>query len=216
MKDAFFIPPVYDGVDALMGDLENFINNDQIKVPHLIRIAIAHYQFETIHPFLDGNGRLGRLLITLYLVQTNKLRKPTLYLSDFFSKHKHLYYDNLMKVRLDSNMTQWIKFFLVAIIETSDNGIATFKKIMALRERIIIHILPQLGRKLPLATAFINYLYSNPVVSALTVEEDMHISKPTANALISDFERLGILKEKTGLKKNRLYGFEEYLRLFEA
>lgn len=215
LKDALFIPPVYDGVDSLMGDLENFINNDQIKVPHLIRIAIAHYQFETIHPFLDGNGRLGRLLITLYLVQTNKLRKPTLYLSDFFSKHKHLYYDNLMKVRLDSNLTQWIKFFLVAIIETSDDGITTFKKIMALRERIIIHILPQLGRKLPLATTFINYLYSNPVVSALTVEEEMHISKPTANALISDFERLGILKEKTGLKKNRLYGFEEYLRLFE-
>ena len=129
INDAAFIPPHYEHVSELMGDLENFLHNVQIDVPHLIKIAIAHYQFETVHPFLDGNGRLGRLLITLYLVDSGLLQKPTLYLSDYFEKHRTLYYDNLNKVRLTNNLIQWIRFFLVSVIETSKNGVNTFRSI---------------------------------------------------------------------------------------
>ena len=132
LKDAIFIPPHYSEVIELMSDLEKFINEDEHHVPHLIKIAIVHYQFETIHPFLDGNGRLGRLLITLYLVSNNVLKKPSLYLSDFFEKNKGYYYDNLMTVRITSNLVQWIKFFLVGVIETSKESIQVFKDIIAL------------------------------------------------------------------------------------
>jgi len=111
IRDAVFIPPHHSSVDALMGDLEFFLNNEQINVPHLIRIAIAHYQFETIHPFLDGNGRLGRLMITLYLVKSRMLHKPTLYLSDFFARNKTLYYDNLMNVRMHTVLPNGLSFF---------------------------------------------------------------------------------------------------------
>ena len=123
-SDAVFIPPHHNEVSALMGDLENFLHNDQIQLPDLMRIAMAHYQFETIHPFLDGNGRLGRLLITLYLVSNNILSKPTLYLSAYFEKHKAVYYDNLMRARTANDVLQWIRFFLVAVTETSKQGIA--------------------------------------------------------------------------------------------
>ena len=115
VSDAVFIPPQHQMVNSLMGDLESFLNNDQIEVPALIRIAIAHYQFETIHPFLDGNGRIGRLMITLYLVNEGILEKPLLYLSEYFEINKELYYDNLTRVRTHNNMLQWIKYFLVGI-----------------------------------------------------------------------------------------------------
>ena len=114
---------------------ENFLHNDKIDVPYLLRAGIAHYQFETIHPFLDGNGRIGRLLITLYLVSTGLLTKPSLYLSDYFERHRQLYYDNLDNVRVKNDLVQWIKFFLVGIIETSEKGIETFKEILILKEK---------------------------------------------------------------------------------
>lgn len=214
LKDAVFIPPPHDQVNRLMGDLENFINNDKIHVPHLIRIALAHYQFETIHPFLDGNGRLGRLLITLYLVKNNILHKPTLYVSDFFEKHKELYYDNLTIVRSKNDLTQWIKFFLVAIIETTKQGSETFREILNLREEIEGKKIITLGRKLPFAKSLITYLYQHPVITALDIEEDLHVSKATANSIIRDFQRLEILNENTGFKRNRIFVFEEYLNLF--
>ncbi len=214
IKDAVFIPPPYDQVNRLMGDLENFINNDHIHVPHLIRIALAHYQFEAIHPFLDGNGRLGRLLITLYLVKNNILHKPTLYVSDFFEKNKELYYDNLTIVRSKNNLTQWIKFFLVAIIETARQGAETFKEILNLREKIEGLKIIDLGRKLPFAKSLITYLYKHPVITALDIVEDLHVSKATANSIIKDFQRLEILHESTGFKRNRIFVFEEYLDLF--
>ena len=112
LTDAVFIPPPYQDVPELMSDLEKFLNNDDLRVPHLIRIGIAHYQFESIHPFLDGNGRLGRLLITLYLVSNNILHKPALYLSDFFEKNRSNYYDNLTAARTQNNLTRWLTFFL--------------------------------------------------------------------------------------------------------
>ncbi|MBI4548830.1 MAG: Fic family protein [Ignavibacteriae bacterium] len=214
LKDAVFIPPHHAEVSDRMNDLEKFIHNDQIAVPPLIRIAIAHYQFETIHPFLDGNGRLGRLLITLYLVSNGLLTKPTLYLSDYFEKHKGLYYDNLMLVRTQNNLGQWIKFFLVAVIETSKKGIATLQQILKLKERIEQKKIAAMGKKVPRARALMNLLYKTPNVNAGLVEKMLGVSKVTANALINDFVKASILKEVTGYKRHRVFVFQEYLRLF--
>ena len=133
LADATFIPPHHDSVPNLMADLERLLLHVDLPVPHLIRIGIAHYQFETIHPFLDGNGRIGRLLITLYLVSNKLLHKPTLYLSDFFEKNKVLYYDNLTRARTHNDLTQWLKFFLEGIRITAQSSIETFKAIITLR-----------------------------------------------------------------------------------
>jgi Fic family protein len=214
IKDATFIPPVHTEVNELMSNLEHFLHNDQIEVPILIRAGIAHYQFETIHPFLDGNGRIGRLLITLYLVSSGLLTKPSLYLSDYIEKHRQLYYDNLNNVRIKNDLTQWIKFFLVGIIETSEKGIDTFSSILKLKEKIEDEKLLDLGKKLPIAKKLMKYLYKKPVVNVQEVQEELNVSLPTANSIISDFERLKILKEKTGWKRNREFEFTEYLNLF--
>ena len=214
IQDAIYIPPVHTEINELMSDLENFLHNDQIDVPVLIRAGIAHYQFETIHPFLDGNGRIGRLLITLYLVSTKLLAKPSLYLSDYFEMHRQIYYDNLNNVRVKNDLIQWIKFFLVGIIETSTKGIATFKDILSLKETVEDKILPGLGKKLPTAKQLMKYLYKKPVVNVQEIQDELKVSLPTANSLISDFERLKILTEKTGYRRNREFEFTDYLKLF--
>ena len=215
IDDATYIPPVHTEVNELMGNLESFLHNDQIDVPVLIRAGIAHYQFETIHPFLDGNGRIGRLLITLYLVSSGMLTKPSLYLSDYFERNRTLYYDNLSNVRKLNQLAQWIKFFLVGIIETSNKGIDTFKSILKLKEQIEDNKLTTLGKKLPTAKRLIKYLYRKPVVTAQDVLDELKVSLPTANSLLSDFENLKILNEKTGWKRNREFEFTEYLKLFK-
>jgi Fic family protein len=216
LKDAVFIPPQHTEVSELMGDLENFIHNQKIEVPHLIRIAIAHYQFETIHPFLDGNGRLGRLMIILYLVSTGLLDKPTLYLSDFFERNKSLYYDNLTFVRTSNNLIQWIKFFLVAVIETSDKGIRTFKEILRLKENIEGVKLLSLGKRINNAKKLITFLYRKPLINVKDVENVLNVTAKPANAIIQEFVKLGVLKEVTGYKRNRLFLFEEYYKLFTS
>ena len=214
LKDAIFIPPHHSEVLDLMSDLVKFINNDDNHIPHLIKIAIAHYQFETIHPFLDGNGRLGRLLITLYLVSNNVLKKPSLYLSDFFEKNKGYYYDNLMTVRLTSNLTQWIKFFLVGVIETSKESIQVFKDIIALKTDIETKRLPTLGSKIEKAQILLKQLFQNPITDSKQVSELLEISPSTANRLINDLIKLKILTELTGYKRNRKFMFEEYFKIF--
>lgn len=214
LKDAVFIPPYHTEVSELMGDLENFIHNDKIEVPYLIRIAIAHYQFETIHPFLDGNGRLGRLMITLYLVSTKLLDKPTLYLSDFFERKRTLYYDNLTFVRSSNNLIQWIKFFLVAVIETSDKGINTFREILKLKENIEGIKLLSLGKRVNNAKKLINFIYRKLLINVKDVESILKVTTKPANAIIQEFVKLKILKEVTGYKRNRLFLFEEYYKLF--
>lgn len=214
IKDAVFIPPHHSDMTELLSDLELFMNNDGINVPHLVKIAISHYQFETIHPFLDGNGRVGRLLITLYLVANNLLSKPTLYLSDFFEKNRQLYYDNLTIVRTKNDLTQWIKFFLSGIIETSKNGIDTFQKILQLRTEIEDKKIITLGRRRPLAKNVINYLYKYPIINLSYLVDELGISKQTANTMINELVRLKILYEVTGQKRNRLFVFQEYINLF--
>ncbi|NLT49804.1 MAG: Fic family protein [Ignavibacteria bacterium] len=214
IKDAAFIPPHHSDMPDLLGDLESFLNNDNINVPHLIKIAIAHYQFETIHPFLDGNGRVGRLLITLYLVANNLIKKPTLYLSDFFEKNRQLYYDNLTIVRTKNDLTQWIKFFLTGVIETSKYGVDTFRKILKLRTEVEDKIIITLGRRLPLAKNAINYLYRYPIINLGDLIDELAVSKQTANTMISELVKLKILYEVTGQKRNRMYVFQDYINLF--
>ena len=213
LRDAVFIPPHESGVDDLMADLEKFLHNENLAIPHLIKIGIAHYQFETIHPFLDGNGRIGRLLITLYLVSNNLLAKPTLYLSDFFEKHRSLYYDNLTRVRTNDDLVQWLKFFLEGVRHTSENSIQTFKNIIKLRDDTEAKI-AKLGKKQDTAREFLQYLYSNPIVDSTDVVKLFNINLSTALRLIGDFVKLKILKEFTGKKRNQNFVFEGYLKLF--
>ncbi len=148
-----------------MSDLEQFLHNDTIQVPLLIRIAIAHYQFETIHPYLDGNGRFGRLMIPLYLVEKGALTKPTLYLSDFFERNKTFYYDNLMAVRLSNNLSQWIRFFLVGVSETAVNAVQTLQSILKLKEEIEGEKILSLGKQASRAKQLIRELYKKPILS---------------------------------------------------
>jgi len=216
LKDAVFIPPHHSEVAELMSDLEKFINNDENHIPHLIKIAIAHYQFETIHPFLDGNGRLGRLLITLYLVSNDVLKKPSLYLSDFFEKNNGYYYDNLMTVRLTSNLSQWIKFFLVGVIETSKESLQVFKDIIALKNNIETVRLPKLGSKIENGQQLMKQLFQMPIIDSKQVSELLDISASTANRLIKDLISLEILSELTGYKRNRKFVFNEYFKIFNT
>lgn len=210
LMDAVFIPPHPDGVPALMSDLEKFWHDESITVPHLIRLAISHYQFETIHPFLDGNGRIGRLLVPLYLVSNGLLAKPSLYLSDFFERNRASYYDALMRVRVSNDMIHWVRFFLQGVAETATKGRNVFKEILALRTDAE-HKLLSLGKRAPNAKQALNLLYRRPMLSATDLEHGLGVSHPTANALLRDFIRLGILREITGAARHRLYVFETYL-----
>jgi len=216
LKDAIYIPPHHNEVPDLMNDLESFLNDNNYNVPHLIKIAIAHYQFETIHPFLDGNGRLGRLLITLYLVSNDILKKPALYLSDFFEKHRSYYYDNLMQVRIKSDLEQWITFFLVGVIETSKSSIQVFKDIIKLKSDIENERLPKLGSKTEKGIKVLKILFQNPIITSNKLVEELRIAHSTANRLLTDFENLKIIEEYTGFKRNRKFIFKEYFEIFNT
>jgi Fic family protein len=213
INDARFIPPPYIEVVNLMSDLEKFANDEQYKVPDLLKIALIHYQFETIHPFLDGNGRIGRLLITLYLVCKGLLKCPILYLSDFFEKHRELYYDNLTIVRTKNDINQWCKFFLTGIIETAKNGIETFDAILQLKRTIDMR-LNNLGTRAKDVRKVLEELYQNPVIDAMRVEQIIEKTSPVAYKVISLMIKLKILKEITGGQWKRLYVFKEYVELF--
>lgn len=214
ITDALFIPPADAYIQGLMSDLENFLHNRDIHVPTLIKIGIAHYQFETIHPFLDGNGRIGRLLITLYLVSEGLLEKPLLYLSEFFEKNKSLYYDNLTRVREKDDMNHWLKYFLIGIEETSKRAVEVLTGVLKLKERHEIMIKNNWGRRAPNALILLEYLFRNPVINVKKIEEVCNISKKSANELVTIFESSGILIEISGNTRNRLFVFDEYLELF--
>ena len=214
LSDAVFIPPAHEELPELLSDFELFLNNANINIPHLIRIAIAHYQFETIHPFLDGNGRIGRLLISLYLVHSKVLQKPLLYLSDFFEKNKTLYYDNLTFVRTKNDMSQWIKYFLEGVSQTAENSAQTLKKIIDLKTDLEKNKLFSLGKRTKTANEFLYFLFHNPVITSAALQKEMKITAKTANSLIDAFIGLNILKERTGYSRNRIFVFSKYVELF--
>jgi len=214
INDAVFIPPHQLDLSDLMSDFEKFINDENNKLPDLIKIGIAHYQFETIHPFLDGNGRIGRLLIVLYLVNKGLLLKPCLYLSDFFEKNKALYYDNLMRTRTHGDLTQWLKFFLEGVRVTAENSVDTFKKVVALKNEVETKKIITLGKKTKTAQLLLNYLYTQPLVDTGDIAVNLKINNATASRLVDDFLKLNILSEITGYKRNRIFIFKEYFDIF--
>lgn len=213
ISDAVFVPPVHTSIGELIGDLEKFAHNDEQYFPELLKIALIHYQFETIHPFLDGNGRVGRLMITLYLVSKGILKQPVLYLSDFFERNRSHYYGNLNRMRDKNDLVRWFKFFLVGVIETAQSGIATFDNILKLQKQVEAQI-QTLGSRASNAQKVVNYLYQRPLLDAAKVGEVAGVSPASAYKLIADFEQLGILKEITGGKRGKHYLFDDYLKLF--
>lgn len=216
LKHATFIPPHHELVPELMSDLEKFIHNEEVHVPHLIRLGLIHYQFETIHPFLDGNGRLGRLLIALYLANFGLLLRPALYLSDYFERNKGAYYDHLSAVRAMDNLGAWLRFFLYGVQETAQRSIEVFKAILALKERIEREIIPLFHvRRQRNAQLLMRHLYQHPVVNIKQVRKLLEVQTNTASALVNDFVEQGILREMTGHKRNRLFIFAEYVQLFQ-
>jgi len=213
INDASFIPPIHTAIPELIGDVENFIHNQEIFFPELLKIALIHYQFETIHPFLDGNGRIGRLMITLYLVNKGILKQPVLYLSDFFETNRQHYYENLMLVRENNDISQWFKFFLVGVIKTANKGIQTFDSILQLKKQTDLEI-QKLKSRAAKAQIITDYLYRKPLINAEKIVEVAGISYPSAYKLIEDLEKIKILKEITGGKRSREYVFDTYLNLF--
>lgn len=215
LQNATFIPPCCDDLPNLLTDLEKYWHNEETKIPFLIKVAISHYQFETIHPFLDGNGRIGRLLIILQLIEHGLLQKPTLYLSEYFGKYRVEYFDSLSRVRVNNDLEQWLNFFLNGIVQTSQNGIKTLDLIIALQKNCRRKI-SGLGRRTEIGDKLLKILFTTPIVNVNKIVKELNVTFPTANAVIADFEKIGIFKEVTGYDRNRLFSFVDYIDLFKS
>lgn len=215
LKNAVFVPPHHEHVPGLMSDLERFLHADDMFVHPLVRIAIAHYQFETIHPFLDGNGRLGRLMISLYLASKGLLHKPALYLSDYFERNKTAYIDHLMAVRQGNHLREWLVFFMFGVEETARASASVFRAVLGLKQRIEREVLPRFSaRRQDNAQALMRQLYARPVIDVKGAMEITGASTNTAAALIDDMVTFGVLTEVTGQRRNRLFVFRDYLDIF--
>ena len=215
LKNAVFVPPHHEHVPELMSDLERFLHADDMFVHPLVRIAIAHYQFETIHPFLDGNGRLGRLMISLYLASSGLLHKPALYLSDYFERNKTAYVDHLMAVRQGNHLREWLVFFMFGVEETARASASVFRAVLGLKQRIEREVLPRFSaRRQDNAQALMRQLYARPVIDVKGAMGITAASTNTAAALIDDMVTFGVLTEVTGQRRNRLFVFRDYLDIF--
>ena len=215
-QNAHFVPPTQEYVNEAMGNLEKFIQDDKIPLPSLIKSAFIHYQFETIHPFLDGNGRIGRMLISLFLLEQKILKEPILYISEFFENNRENYYYYLDKARENKQgIKNWIRFFLKGICVTATKGIEITEAILKLEEDIEKNRIPQMGRMTNNAQKLLKLLFYYPVVGSKDIAQKLEInSQPTQN-LIAKFVELKILFEITGHKRNRVFVFKEYLTLLE-
>lgn len=214
LSDAVFIPPHHDHLHLLIGDLENFIHNETIDVPMLVKAAIIHYQFETIHPFLDGNGRIGRLLIILFLIEKKVLAKPLLYLSSYFENNKNLYYDNLTRVRTHNDILQWIKYFLVGIAQTAQQAVDTLSQVIELKNNTDQFIRDEFGKRIKTGLLLHNYLLKQPVVTIKEVQTICNLTPKNAGDLVNLFEQKKLLVEFTGQFRNRNFVYEPYINLF--
>lgn len=214
LSEALFVPPPRGEVQRLLGQLENFLH-DESPLPPLVRIGLAHAQFETIHPFLDGNGRVGRLLITLFLVEKTLLRHPVLYLSYYFKKHRAEYYDRLQNIRDRGDWEGWLLFFLEGVATVANLAAVTAQKVLRLREDHRQKIIDHFERAAATPLRLLDTLYSLPVTSANLATSAVHTSYPTANHIVQQLAKMGILQEITGQRRNRFYTYQTYMSLFD-
>ena len=212
--NAHFVPPSPEFIAEAMKNLEEFIHDNTLCMPELIKIALIHYQFETIHPFLDGNGRIGRMLIPLYLLEKKILDQPILYISDFFEKNRRSYYDALDRARdSEEGLIKWISFFLDGVTKTADEGMKTTEKIIHLQDNIFRKKLPTLGRRAKNGQKLAEYLFHQPLVDSVRIRNELKITPQATQMLLADFVRIGILREITGQKRNRIFIFDDYLSI---
>lgn len=212
---AAFVPPPAPLVPELLSDLQAFWHNKDLLMPDLVRVAVSHYQFETIHPYLDGNGRIGRLLITLQLVDAKILKVPALYFSDYLERNRGSYFDSLDRVRQSNDIEQWVRFFLSGVAETAKDARDTLSKVVELRADYIDRIEKGVGiRRTANAKALLPHLFAKPIVSVNDVEKTLGVVGQTANVLVDDLVKIGLLSEITGKQKNRIFVLKEYLDLF--
>lgn len=210
---AVYVPPLVEDLNNCLTDLELFINNEKIDTPELIKIAIIHYQFESIHPFLDGNGRIGRLLIPLYLQSKKYLDNPCLYISFFFEKNRDLYYQKLNNVRTNNDIIGWIKFFWEGVIETAKIAKEKFKNVVELTKKIDGK-LTELNVKFDNAKKVIDYFYNEPYSSRKKIADALEMPDSTVNGVVNELKRVNIIKETTGFSKNQIFVFTEYVNIF--
>lgn len=210
---AVYVPPPHTEVTECLSDFEKFINNEEIDTPDLIKIAILHYQFESIHPFLDGNGRIGRLLIPLYIQSKGMLEKSCLYISDYIERNKDTYYDMLTRVRTNNDMIGWIKFFLEAVIATSKTAKEKFRNVVELTMEMD-KLIMELPVKPENAKKVIDLLYDEPVLTRNKMSEITGIKLTTINGIVNALLDKGIITETTGYSRNQIFAFEKYINLF--
>lgn len=213
IQSASFVPPPPQKIMVLLDNFEKFLY-DKSPMPILLKTGLIHAQFENIHPFLDGNGRIGRLLITFYLCQQKTLDRPLLYLSDFFKRYRQEYYDRINAFHEKDDIEGWLKFFLEGVAVTAEQAVETSKKIIKLREDNLKKILT-LGRSTPKATLVFNSLFHTPLIAIKDVEKITDLKNPNALALVNKLVKLGILKETTGKKRNKIFAYQQYIKLFD-
>lgn len=209
LKNARYIPPSPDDMIEAMSDLEKYINADD-DLDSLIRAALIHYQFETIHPFLDGNGRVGRLLITLFLMEKKVLTTPALYISYFLKKNRVEYYDRMTEVREKGNYEQWIKFFLQAIMESAEDATNTIDELIALHDANV-DVISKMGRAAKNAMLVFNYLETNPIIEIRKTAEALDVAFNTVSSAVSRLVDAGILVQTSKVSRNRTFAYEAYL-----
>lgn len=212
-SSAVYVPPSHIDVPELISDLEFFMNNDEINVPDLIKIALIHYQFETIHPFLDGNGRMGRLLIPLYLLERRVLSKPCFYISDYFEKNRSTYYDLLTRVRQNNDMLAWIKFFLRAAISTSEVAKNKFSRVVDLVDTYRKWEYELRGKPENIQKIFLEF-YNDPILSVSDLEQATGLSRSAVRNVVNQLEEKNIVVEITGFNRNKLYLLKDYFKIF--
>ena len=211
LKNARYIPPNVEDMTVAISDLEKYINSDD-SLDVLIQAALIHYQFETIHPFLDGNGRVGRLLITLFLMEKKALNSPSLYISYYLKKNRIEYYDRMSEVRNKDNYEQWIKFFLRAIAESSDEAVDTIKKLSDLHNKNV-ELISNMGKASKNVQIIFDYLEKNPIIDTRKTSEELGISYSTVSRVIAKLEECGILKQTDNASRNRVFAYEDYLEI---
>ena len=212
---AIFVPPSVPDMEVALSDFERFLNNDANSIPHLIKAAIAHYQFETIHPFLDGNGRVGRLIIPLYLLAKGVISKPCFYISDYFERNRELYYSALDKPRKDNDLGHWIRFFLSAAIDTAKSAKNKFNNAVHVVQELKERATNVKGR-VENTRAILNVFYLKPILGMKEICEKANLPQRTVSDIVNEMQKNGLLLETTGFSRNKVYMLKDYVDAFKS